>query len=250
MRIPLYIRIRHLLGRTGFILGSFFTLIGLIFVLYFSMIISWSILLADEEDFIQTTGMILEITETEYTVNEMPLFDHIYEYSDQEELLHKGDFLEFDGYYQKGESIPVEYLIKDHGKSRFMGNDKRNFDQIMFLGGWLFLIIGAVFLFTSFRRTRAEIIVLLAGKAAKGKLISAEPTDTRINDQPVYKMHFEFLDEYNKSQSFEIRTHLVGNILNEEESTIFYNPHDPSRAVVMNTLPHSVIRYLKKKGIQ
>ena len=54
MFIPLRIRILHLFGRTSFIIGFLFSLIGLAFIVFFSFQINWQIYFAGKKDLVVT----------------------------------------------------------------------------------------------------------------------------------------------------------------------------------------------------
>jgi len=247
MFIPLRLRILHLFGRTSFIIGFLFTLIGLIFVSYFSFQINWKIYFAGKKDLVATQGIITGFQETEYTTNDKPLFSYNYRYSDASESIYFGNFLEFEGQYSIGQPVDIEYLIKAPSSSRFMGRDRKNFDQIMFLGGIGAIVAGLFFLIPSSRRTRRERKIIMSGLPTEGKLVLAEPTNLRVNEQPVYKLTFEFRSGRNTSERCSIRSHLIRNLSNEHKEKLIYDPRTPSNAIVIDTLPSPVARYILTK---
>jgi hypothetical protein len=247
MFIPFRIRLLHNFGRSSFNIGFLFSVIGLAFIIYFSFQINWEILLADKEDFIPVKAYISGYNETRYSVNDSFLFEYHYEYSAEGETVSRGSFLEYAGAYSTGQEIQVEYLKDSPGISRFSGRDRRNLDRIMFLGGVGGLLVGFFFLFPSIRKTRKERKILMAGLPAKGTLIHAEPTNLKVNDQTVYNLTYEYSTGRNQSQKFSVRSHMIKNLSEEHTENLVYDPGRPSRAVIVDTLPGPVARYVAGK---
>ncbi len=247
MFVPLRIRILHLFGRTSFIIGFLFTVIGLSFIVYFSTQLNWNILFAGKKDLVATSGFITSLNETQYNVNESPLYEYRYRYYDQSQIPYSGFFLEYANLYEPGQEITIEYLRNSPEVSRFAGKDRQNYEQIMFLAGVGGIIIGLLFLYPSSRRTRRERKIIMLGRPAEGKLVYAEPTNTRINEQPVYKLTYEYHTGRETAQKFSIKSHLIRNISEEQTEILIYDPNNPSRAVVVETLPGPVARYILNK---
>lgn len=244
MYIPFRIRLLHNFGRSSFIIGFLFALIGVAFIAFFGSILNWKLLLAEEEDFSRTEAIISEIQETRYSVNDNFLFEYYYTYSFDNESLYSGSFLEYEGAYYHEQKIKIEYLSNSPAISRFSGKDRRNFDQTMFLAGIGGSLIGFFFLVPSIRKTRKERKILITGRPARGKLIHAEPTNLSVNEQTVYKLIFEYSTGNNKSQQFSTRSHLIRNLSEEHFQTLIYDPGKPDSAVVIDTLPGPVARYV------
>jgi hypothetical protein len=247
MFVPFRIRILFLFGRTSFIIGFLFTLIGLAFIVYFSMQLNWSILIAGKKDLVATAGFITGFDVTQYIVNESPLYEYRYQYYDDARIPYSGFFLEYAGAYATGQEITIEYLKETPEVSRFTGKDRQNYDQIMFLAGVGGVIMGFLFLFPSYRRTKKERKIIMTGRPARGKLIFAEPTNMRINEQPVYKLTYEYSTSHETIQRFSVRSHLIRNISDDHAEILIYDPGDPSKAVVVDTLPGPVARYILNK---
>jgi hypothetical protein len=247
MFIPLRIRLLHNFGRSSFNIGFLFALIGLSFVVFFSFKLNWKILLADKTDFTTAEALITGTAETEYTVNEVPLFEYHYEYRVEGAGQLAGTFLEFEGTYQLGQEIGIEYLADSPETSRISGKDRRNFDKIMFLAGIGAVVIGLFFLYPSIRKTRRERKILLSGRPALGKLIHAEATNLQINEQTVYNLTYEYSTGNNTSQQFSVRSHMIRNLSEEHTEPLVYDPGNPSRAVIVHTLPGPVARYVSRQ---
>ena len=244
MHIPLRIRLLHNFGRSSFIMGFLFALIGLSFVIFFSFQINWRILVADTDDFADTSAIITAIEETSYTVNENSLFEYSYTYFTGGGNEFSGSFLEFEGSYGMGEEVSIHYLKNFPDTSRISGKDRRNFDRIMFLAGLGGLIIGIIFIYPSVKKTHKERKVLISGRPARAKLVHAEPTNLNINEQTVYNLTYEYSSGNNKSQEFSLRSHMIRNLAEDQYETIIYDPRNPSSPVLIDTLPGTVARYV------
>jgi preprotein translocase subunit Sss1 len=247
MFVPFWIRILLLFGRTSFIIGFLFTLIGMAFIIYFSMQLNWNILFAGKKDLVTTSGFITSLNETSYTVDENSLYEYRYRYHDQSQIPYSGFFLEYANSYETGQEITIEYLKESPEVSRFAGKDRQNYDQIMFLAGIGSIIIGILFLYPSYMRTRRERKIIMTGRPAEGKLVYAEPTNMRVNEQPVYKLTYEYLTSRDNMQKFSVRSHLIRNLSDDHTEILIYDPANPGKAVVIDTLPGPVARYILNK---
>lgn len=247
MFVPLRIRILFLFGRTSFIIGSLFTLIGLAFIIYFSMQLNWNILFAGKKDLVTTSGFITSLNETLYKVNESTLYEYRYRYYDESQIPYSGFFLEYPDFYKPGQEITIEYLKDSPEVSRFAGKDRQNYDQIMFLAGVGSIIIGFLFLYPSYRRTRRERKIIMMGRPVEGKLVYAEPTNMRVNEQPVYNLTYEYNTNRDDVQQFSVRSHMIRNLSDERTEILIYDPSNPTKAVVVDTLPGPVARYILNK---
>lgn len=247
MFIPLRIRLLHNFGRNSFIIGFLFSLVGLAFVLYFSFQLNWKIIFAGKDDFAPAQGYITGYNETAFSENDNTLFEYHYRFNLEKESTHSGVFLEYAGSYQIGQEIQVEYLKNSPGVSRILGRDRRNYHQIMFFAGIGGLLAGFLFLYPSCKKTRRERKIIMAGFPTKGKLILAEPTNLKVNEQTVYKLTYEYPTGNNKSQKFSVRSHMIRNFSDEHFENLIYDPGKPSKAVIIDTLPEPVARYITRK---
>jgi hypothetical protein len=117
----------------------------------------------------------------------------------------------------------------------------------MFLAGVGSIIIGFLFLYPSYRRTRKERKIIMMGRPVEGKLVYAEPTNLRVNEQPVYKLTYEYTTRQEEVQKFSVRSHMIRNLSDEHTEILIYDPGNPAKAVVVDTLPGPVARYILNK---
>jgi flagellar basal body rod protein FlgC len=70
-------------------------------------------------------------------------------------------------------------------------------------------------------------------------LKSKEPTSTRVNNRPVYKLTFEFRADDGGIYEVVSKTHLPHLLEDEAEEQLVYDPRHPAHAVMMDNLPGS-----------
>jgi hypothetical protein len=110
----------------------------------------------------------------------------------------------------------------------------------------IFPAIGLLMLFFGTKKVLKTIGVLKVGKFAGGKLLGMKPTNTKINDQTVYAMTFEFTAQNGKQYQCVAKTHKTYDLEDDDEEQLFYDPNNPENAVLVDTLPESVKKYLLK----
>lgn len=79
--------------------------------------------------------------------------------------------------------------------------------------------------------------LLKEGKMGLGRLVSKEPTNTRINKQTVYKLTFEFMADDGQTYQATARSHTPYNLEDEAQEQLVYDPRNPTRAVLLDSLP-------------
>ncbi len=79
--------------------------------------------------------------------------------------------------------------------------------------------------------------LLRMGNVAQGTLIGKEPTGTRINNQMVYKLTFDFADSNGMRHQTSAKTHLPYTLEDEASERVLYDPGNPSYAVLFDNLP-------------
>lgn len=138
----------------------------------------------------------------------------------------------------KHTKVRVEYVYENPWISRIEGMKMGHFGESAL---WILIIpfvISLVLLLIGFRKIYIARKLLISGKLCKGKLESKEATNTAVNEKTVYKLTFKF-DTDQGPTKLVVKTHNVENLLDEEEEFIFYDPSNPDRAYLADTLPGS-----------
>ena len=64
-----------------------------------------------------------------------------------------------------------------------------------------------------------------------------EPTNTRINNQTVYKLTFEFTTDDGRRYEATARSHRPFVLEDEPQEQLLYDPYNPKKAVLLDSLP-------------
>ncbi len=141
-------------------------------------------------------------------------------------------------YYEKGESVTIEYS-KDNPKiSRIKGLRRSTFGpEVLFVV--IFPFVGACFLFFGLKKGLQANSLFSIGRLSKGVLQSKRPTNTQINDQTVYELIFSFTGDDGRAYSVSTRTHEPELLEDDGEESLLYSPGNPSNAVMLDSLPGS-----------
>lgn len=102
--------------------------------------------------------------------------------------------------------------------------------------GLVFLFIGVFFLRKGINQGLLARHLLINGSMTKGKIVSWEETNTRINDEPVIAYTFEYKTDgviYNITE----KTHLYSRLEDDDEEPILYDPRNPQDAIAIDVLP-------------
>ena len=103
----------------------------------------------------------------------------------------------------------------------------------------LFPLIGVGLLAPGTRRGLKGIRLLKQGVRGGGTLKSKEPTNVSVNDQPVFKLVFEFTAEDGVAREVVAKSLRPEALEDEVEEPLLYLPSDPSFAVLLDALPGS-----------
>jgi hypothetical protein len=103
----------------------------------------------------------------------------------------------------------------------------------------IFPLVGLVFVLIGLRGGRRAAHLLANGKLTTGTLKSKVATNTRVNNQTVYKLTFEFQAEEGGTYETVVRTHVVHRLVDEPQERLLYDPFFPARAVLLDNLPGS-----------
>lgn len=135
-----------------------------------------------------------------------------------------------------GGAVTVEFPAGQPACSRIAGMRRAPLG----LGALFVLIFPAVGLgsiLPGLWRGRNSIRLLARGVIAQGRLIDKQPTNVSINKQPVFKLTFEFMDASRQSRRAVVKTEQTRRLEDDAAETLFYDPQQPSRCVLLDGLP-------------
>ncbi len=230
------------------LLGGFISLFGWIFF-GFGMIFFWAFVLNCDPvawwDFRgqldSAPGVVTSVDETRFSEggSEHSSGTPIYAY--QYQFTHANQT--FDGIsYRLGaraelnSNVSIEFPQGRPQRSRIKGYRTKPFTSLV-LFVVLFPAIGLIIILARLRTGWKRRYLLKYGELAEGKLISKDRTNTEINDQPVYKLTFEFKTSLGSTAQLTVKTHNVRPLEDDEFETLLYDPTKPSRGTTLDHLP-------------
>lgn len=104
----------------------------------------------------------------------------------------------------------------------------------------VFPFIGLVFLIFSLHSAKRNIYLVQNGILTKGKVVRKEPTSTKVNNQTVYKVFFQFKTQDGNWQEAFVKNHKIHNLGDEAEEPVVYDSQYPSSAVLLDALPKKI----------
>lgn len=183
-------------------------------------------------------GIVTKLEQTGASENDMPIYATYYAFRvERLETNILGHSYTTGQHFSLDQTVTVEYLRDNPNISRIQGTRSGTFSPWVFCLVGLFPGIGLAFvgfgLISGLRASR----LLCHGKIAQGRLIEKSPTNTRINDQRVYKLTFAFIADDGRQYQAIARSHQPGPLEDEDQEQLLYDPHHPTRAVLLDNLP-------------
>lgn len=226
--------------------GTFFFCFGMIFVLVFLGNADIGSLFRSKTTWQRTQGVIEHVNYTNASENHHSIYRYFYSAPTSEGLV-KGDSYSSGPKLQEGDSVDVEYDPKNIQQSNIIGMRKAEFDVwVMFV--LIFPIIGLVFMIIGVRIGKKNLNLLTNGILSTGKFVFKESTNTRINNQTVYKVTFEFKDQSGQMVRATAKTHKPHLVQDEANEPILYLADNPQNATMVDLLPKSVRKYLENSS--
>lgn len=235
-KVPLSLSIQLIFG--GFINQFGWAFFG------FGMIFAWIFVGNSDFSFIyywggteKVMGTAIESNETGAEVNEEEVLETYYKFTaldgqEYQDVCYATGM----GFYENS-PVEVEYPEGRPDLARIVGTRRAMF------GPWtifvmLFPLVGFIFIYFGLTKGIKAYFLMRTGILTYGTLISKEPTGASVNEDPVYKMTFQFTDEMSgrKYTAFD-KTHEPEELEDDPEEAIFYSQKNPEYAILLNSLP-------------
>ncbi len=225
--------------------GIIFFLFGMLFLVIFGSASDFSVFRFWLSSKDITKGIIIESVGTNFSENDRNVTRYEYEYEIQG-VKHYGKSYSSSKYLSMDEEVDIEYLSFNHKVSRIKGMKRRPFSfwPVLFIS--IFPGIGLMFLLYNISKTFNYIAILQHAAVTKGKLLNSSRTNTRINNNYVYKMEFEYTvyGRVYKNISRTIRPEILEDDI--EESVIYF-VKNPQKSIMYDMLPYSLQEKLAQK---
>lgn len=101
----------------------------------------------------------------------------------------------------------------------------------------LFSLIGLILAMSGIVSGLRNARLLREGEPAKGKLVGQRATGVRVNHKPVIEYTFSFRTRSGEERTTSVKTSHGRAILDDAEEPLFYDPHNPGRALLLGALP-------------
>jgi hypothetical protein len=181
-------------------------------------------------------GVVLNVEETNSSENDQSIYAIRYTFRDQREADYSGVSYTTSFAFAEGQNVQVEYQAATPATSRIRGTRVSPFGRgIMIM--LLFPLIGVLLLAGGLRLGIRGLRLLRSGAMAQGTLVSKQRTNTRINEQMVYKLTFDFVDATGSHYQTSAKTHRPETLEDESMERVLYDPGNPSYAVLFDNLP-------------
>jgi hypothetical protein len=236
--IPWLVRAQLLFGGFPNQFGWLFFGFGLVFVWTFGLSADLSSILFALGEVETTRGVVTEVEETNASENDTTIYANYYSFRvERVETEYEGVSYATGYEFSPGQSVVVEYLRRDPNLSRIEGTRRNIFGPWVLCFVLLFPLVGLSFMIFGLKNGFKANRLLVDGKVGLGVLKSKEPTNTRVNEQTVYKLTFEFTDEYGGRYEVVAKTHQSRVLEDEAQERLLYDPHQPTYAVMLDSLP-------------
>lgn len=136
------------------------------------------------------------------------------------------------------EKVDVEFPKDKPDISRIVGTRRKPMG-LFGLIPVIFPAIGFAMVMAGLVRGRKAHRLLRDGRLAAGALVAKEATNTRVNNQTVYRLSFEFQDDSGQRHTASARTHRPRTLEDNDSELLLYDENQPSKAVMMDNLPGS-----------
>ena len=141
--------------------------------------------------------------------------------------------------------VDIEYPAGEPEHARIVGMRTKP------MSVWVLLVaivpgVGLVFIIVGMSSNWRGCWLLENGRIAGGVLQSKEPTNTRINNQRVYRLTFAFHADDGQEYRTVARSHVTEKLEDDDFEPLFYDPANPTRTVILGSLPGPV--YINGQG--
>lgn len=236
--------------RIGIFFGYPLALFGLVFFLFGSVFL---VAFGAQADFRSplrfsnsdpvVAGYLTGRQETNASSNKKRIHEYRYRYAVGSERYQGKSFDTYQS-FKIGDDVLVQYVEGNPGLSRIAGMRAAPFPWWIALFTGIFPSIGGTMLYFAFKRYRRNVGLVVGGVVTTGAVTRKEATSTRVNKQTVYQVFFRFRSMDGREHEACVSTHLTDDLGDERDEPLVYDPVDPARAVLLDSLPPRVRRQL------
>jgi hypothetical protein len=234
--VPLSLRAKLMFGGSSVLFGWFFFGFSMIFALEFVpqnlAAMYWSLQPH------QTASGIASGSRKAATENDTTVYENRFSFTAADGQIYHGRSYATGTALQAGEPVTVEYPASSPAHAKIRGMRRSVFGHVV-LVVVLFPGIGLNYVLGGLVSGSRACHLLAHGKLAMGAMKSKERTNTQINKQYVYRLKFEFTAEDGQVHEASADTVHTAALEDEAQEALFYDPQQPTRAIMADNLPGS-----------
>ena len=182
-------------------------------------------------------GKITNIEKSNATVNDRRIYAYHFETTDEGMEKISGISYGYNGKHKTGDEVSLQ---KAGTRYRVQGltlvPGEWYFPAIFLGGGFLFGLIGLCFPVYSWFAAGKAIYLLRDGTATGARFRGMNPTGTKVNDNPMMKVDFEYQAD-GETYTVSAQALDTSRLTDTPCKAVLYDPMQPSRSIVLDSLP-------------
>lgn len=241
-RVPMSTRLTVLWGSGFQPFGWLFFGFGMIFAVIFVGAADLAAVTTFRGALEQTSGTVSTSEKSGYSEGDSrrsgsgtPVYRHHYSFT-VGSIAHQGVSYSKGRQLTPGQKVQIEFPAGQPDRSRIQGMRTKPFSAaVLFV--LIFPVVGLALALPGLWAGRKNLALLKYGSLARGRLIAKTPTNTKVNKLPVYRLTFEYTDQFGQQHQVETKTHRPEKLEDDAEERLLYDSWRPQRAVFVDTLP-------------
>lgn len=231
------IRLQVLLGGFGAQFGLFFVCFGLLFFWIFAADTLFD-MVRFRGQFKTVAGQVESANQTNMRINRVRVIAHQVDYQVAGQTYGLTAYTSGKS-VAPGTAVTVLYRVDKPAIAKVEGMRTDAFGGGPVLLVLILPLIGLGMALAYFLRGLRSLRLLRTGQLAKARLTERHATNTRINNQRVWKLIFAYSVQ-GRSYRHSFATHQIAGLLDEQEENLLYDPAHPEHAVLLDGLPGRV----------
>ncbi|HEU4778168.1 MAG TPA: DUF3592 domain-containing protein [Telluria sp.] len=222
-------------------IGLIFTLFGAAMLAVFGSAsdLTSSFVFSDHNP--RAQGRLIAKVASSASSNRRRIYEYVYRY-EVNAIAFTGTSFDIDNGALPGSPVTVQHLAHDPATSRLEGMKKAPFGLHVALLVSIFPLVGLVMLYFGARRYRTYRYLVEHGVLTTGKVVRKEPTSTKINEQTVYDVFFQYRSSDGVLREACVSTHKSDNLGDEAQEPLVYDAARPDQAVLLDAMPPAIRR--------
>jgi len=243
--IPIGLKIKIIFVHFMMFFGLTFMGMGLLTTVIFGSLVDFQSFKFNENS-PTIEGQIDNVEPTNTTINNARVIKYYYSFTLPTGEKYSGESFSTRN-LQNDKNVIIQYIENDPTIARIQGTSNGEVDFWVLFITLPFVFIGFMFVFIRLKKGIQSVYLLQYGEIAYGVLIEKSPTSTRVNNQMVYKLVFEFEANDGVLYKAVAKTHKTADLEDEEREKLVYDTKNPAKSVMIDELPRSVKRFFQNE---